>query len=76
MLKEQQKLIYRIAIILDCIFVGIAFLFAYIVRANLDYLSLPEMLSMKQVLSFQKYAWTMAIVIMVACLKHFGVIIL
>jgi exopolysaccharide biosynthesis polyprenyl glycosylphosphotransferase len=75
MLKEQQQLIHRIAIILDCIVVGIAFLFAYMIRINLEYLNLPALISIAKGFSFQTYAWTMTIVIplWIICLKHFGV---
>jgi exopolysaccharide biosynthesis polyprenyl glycosylphosphotransferase len=75
MLKDQQQLIHRIAIILDCIVIGIAFLLAYMLRANLEHLSLPELISLKKVFRFQQYAWTMAIVIplWIICLKHFGI---
>jgi exopolysaccharide biosynthesis polyprenyl glycosylphosphotransferase len=74
MLKEQQKLIYRIAIILDCIVVGIAFLLAYMLRANLEHLNLPAMISIRKGFSFQTYAWMIAIVVplWIVCLKHFG----
>ena len=74
MLKEQQKLIYRIAIILDCIVVGIAFLFAHMLRVNLEHLNLPALISIRKGFSFQTYAWTIAIVVplWIVCLKHFG----
>jgi exopolysaccharide biosynthesis polyprenyl glycosylphosphotransferase len=74
MLKEQQQLISRIAIILDCIVVGIAFLFAHILRVKLEYLNLPALISIQKGFSFQTYAWTMAIVVplWIVCLKHFG----
>src|SRR4030066_198957 len=74
MLKEQQQLISRIAIILDCIVVGISFLLAYMLRVNLEHLNLPAMISIQKGFSFQTYAWTMAIVVplWIVCLKHFG----
>jgi exopolysaccharide biosynthesis polyprenyl glycosylphosphotransferase len=74
MLKEQQQVIYRIAIVLDCIVVGIAFLLAHILRVKLEYLNLPALISVQKGFSFQTYAWTMAIVIplWIICLKHFG----
>src|SRR4030042_4936874 len=74
MLKEQQQVIYRIAIVLDCIVVGIAFLLAHILRVKLEYLNLPALISVQKGFSFQTYAWTMALVILlwIICLKHFG----
>src|SRR3989304_9414890 len=75
MLKEQQKLIYRIAIILDCIVVGIAFLFAHILRINLQYLDLSELVYLHKMRPLKEYVWMIAFVIplWIISLKHFGV---
>lgn len=75
MIKEQKQLIHRIAIILDCFVVVIAFLLAHILRANVDYLSISELVSIKKVYPLEKYAWMMIIVVplWIACLSHFGV---
>lgn len=75
MLKEQKQLIHRIAIILDCFVVGIAFLLAHILRANVDYLSISELVFIKKVYPLEKYAWMMIIVVplWIVCLSHFGV---
>jgi len=75
MLKEQQKLIYRIAIILDCIVVGIAFLLAHILRINLQYLNLSELVYLHKMPPLKEYAWMIAFVIplWIISLRHFGV---
>jgi len=74
MLKEQENLIHKIAMAIDSLVVAIAFVLAYILRDNLQYLHSAKFEFLHKMPPFKDYAWLTIIVIplWIATLSHYG----
>lgn len=74
MLKEQDQLIHKAAVIIDCFIVGCAFFLAYLLRDNLHYLYPATSDFLHRMPPFREYAWMMIIVIpiWIMALSYYG----
>ena len=74
MLKEQERLIHKVAIVEDCLVVGSAFSLAYILRDNLHYIYPTASEFLHKLPPFKDYAWMMVIVIplWIMTLSYYG----
>lgn len=75
MLKEQDSLIHKIAISMDCLIVAVSFIFAYTLSSGLHDISILPQNFLDKAHSFREYLWLLifSLVLWIAALTHFGV---
>ncbi|MBF0329895.1 MAG: sugar transferase [Nitrospirae bacterium] len=75
MLKEQENLINKLAVSIDCLIVAISFVFAYTLSSGIQDITLLPQSFIDKAYAFREYIWLMifTLILWSATLTHFGV---